>query len=261
MSDELWFRLFPSKFMAGIRGLNANEVKVYISLLCRMYERGGPLKNDAEILSTYCEMRPSSFEVSLARLVRLEKIILTADGMLFNDAAKHEISRRESYSENAKRAGKKSAEKRQLNQHSEATDVQPTPNHIREEEDKDKDTPIVPKGTAQAQLFPEPEKPVKTPKRKAVFPEDWKLDPSLREWARSKGFTDAKIDAMRDACVDFHRGKGNVFLDFNAGFRTWASNELTRNPPSSQQPANGPRFDPQTASILAQLAAKNGRRA
>ena len=48
MSDELWFRFHPSKFMAGIRGLNANEVKVYICVLCRIYERGEAVKNDAE---------------------------------------------------------------------------------------------------------------------------------------------------------------------------------------------------------------------
>lgn len=142
MSDELWFRFHPSKFMAGIRGLNANEVKVYICILCRIYERGGPVKYDAEILATYCEMRPSSFEKSLARLVRLEKLKLTDDGRVSNDLADREISRRASYSENAKRAGKKSAEKRQQNQGQGATDAQPPLNQ--EEQEKSIDTPLSP---------------------------------------------------------------------------------------------------------------------
>lgn len=142
MSDELWFRFHPSKFMAGIRGLNANEVKVYISLLCRMYERGGPIRNDAEILSTYCEMRRSSFEKALARLIRLEKIRVTEDGRIFNDAAEREISQRASKSEFAKRAGKKSAEKRQEKQRQQANDRSTTAEpeeKIREEKKIDGD--------------------------------------------------------------------------------------------------------------------------
>lgn len=131
--DELWFRFGPSKFMAGIRGLNANEVKVYICLLCRMYERGGPLRNDDEILATYCEMRPSSFAKARDRLIRLEKLFLTDDGRIFNATAAREIAWRASKSENSKRAGKISAEKRQQNQWPNATDAQPPLNHIEEE--------------------------------------------------------------------------------------------------------------------------------
>ena len=150
MRSEPWFRFFPSKFMAGIRGLNANEVKVYISLLCRMYEHGGPIRNDHEILSTYCEMRPSSFAKALDRLVRLEKLYVTEDGMLSNGAAEGEISRRESYSENAKRAGEKSAEKRQQKQRPKATSAERTLNHIDKDKDKEKDKKESPAGSSKS---------------------------------------------------------------------------------------------------------------
>ena len=49
MTEEPWFRLRPSKIMAGIRGLNANEVKVYFCLVCRIMEHGSPVENDVEL--------------------------------------------------------------------------------------------------------------------------------------------------------------------------------------------------------------------
>jgi uncharacterized protein YdaU (DUF1376 family) len=133
MSDELWFRFHPSKFMAGIRGLNANEVKAYICILCRIYESNGPVRSDHEILSTYCEMRPSSFAKALDRLVRLEKLILTDDGRLTNLAAEREISHRASKSQNSARAAKISHEKRQQNQCSDPAQAMRPLANIREE--------------------------------------------------------------------------------------------------------------------------------
>lgn len=126
MSEEQWFRMRPSKFMAGCRGLNANEVKVYISLICRIMEHGAPVEDDAEILATYCEVRPSSFAAALDRLIRLKKIIRTEDGRLSNALCDGEIAWRAGYSENQKRAGQKSAEKRQQKQTEAATGVERT---------------------------------------------------------------------------------------------------------------------------------------
>lgn len=236
MSDELWFRFFPSKFMSGIRGLGANEVKVYISLLCRMYERGGPLKNDAEILATYCELRPSSFEPALARLVRLEKIFLTDDGMLFNAAAEQEIARRGAYSENAKRAGKKSAEKRMENQGEQSADAQPTTNQIREEKRRE-DTPISPQGD-QLELIPNQPQPQK-PKRKPPsrpFPNDWAPSEQTVAWAMARGLSRATVDELALACKTNHQSKGNTFVDHEAAFRTWVINapKFERSPQASQ---------------------------
>ncbi len=136
--SERWFRFHPSRFMAGIRGLNANEVKVYISLLCRMYESDGPITADREILSTYCEVRPSSFDKALDRLIRLEKIQITTDGRLINGAAAEEISYRASKSEIAKRAGKISSEKKQENQSASAAPAEHPFNHKEEEKERDK---------------------------------------------------------------------------------------------------------------------------
>jgi len=60
--------------MAGIRGLNANEVKAYFCIVCRIMEHRAPVEEDREILATYCEMRQSSFDKALDRLIRLKKL-------------------------------------------------------------------------------------------------------------------------------------------------------------------------------------------
>lgn len=146
MSEEPWFRLRPSKFMAGIRGLNANEVKAYFCIVCRIMEHRAPVEEDREILATYCEMRQSSFDKALDRLIRLKKLRRTDDGRISNAFCDAEISWLESYSENQKRAGKKSAEKRQGKQRAEPTDVQPTFN----QEDRDREEKIGSGGVAGA---------------------------------------------------------------------------------------------------------------
>lgn len=141
MADRFpYFRFFPERFMAGIRGLNANEVKVYICLLCRIYESGGPIRRNDVVLSTYCEMRPSSFTKAMSRLLALEKF-QERDGLLSNAAADEEISWRASKSQKSARAGKVSAEKRQQTQSASATDVQRTSTNREEEGEREDSSP------------------------------------------------------------------------------------------------------------------------
>jgi uncharacterized protein YdaU (DUF1376 family) len=206
MSDELWFRFFPSKFMAGIRGLNANEVKVYIALLCRMYERGGPIKNDAEILATYCELRPSSFAAALGRLIRLEKIFVTTDGRLYNTTAEQEISRRESYSEIAKRAGKKSAEKRLENQRPEATGVERALNHKEKRREEEEARARARVRGFEAGCWPTLLEIVGYPAGSTV-PEWWSESlayPHVEKWIADYGFTTADVLSIARAARHGH---------------------------------------------------------
>lgn len=162
MSEEPWFRMRPSKFMAGCRGLNANEVKAYISLICRIMEHGSPVEEDHEILATYCEMRPSSFAAALERLIRLKKLVRTTDGHLSNAFCDGEIAWRASYSENQKRAGEKSAAKRKEKQHTFEADVEPTFNQkIEREKEEEKIPPKVPPGRGDGEAPSSPPAPAR----------------------------------------------------------------------------------------------------
>ncbi len=130
-----WFKFYPADFMNGVRGLSAQEVGLYTMLLARIYEENGPVEYHPLRLSTYCGMREKTFVKTLEKLLDLGKITLR-DGMLSNDRAEVEISNRSHDLKNASKAGKASAEKRQQNQQTLATDVQRAINHT----DTDTDT-------------------------------------------------------------------------------------------------------------------------
>ena len=134
-----YFKFYPADFMGGVRGLTAQEVGLYTMLLCRIYEEDGPIEDDAFRLATYCGMRVASFEASLEKLVRLGKID-RADGRLFNDRARREISSRADGLEIAIRAGKASAKKRQQKQGEAPASVERPFNHT--DTDTDTDTEV-----------------------------------------------------------------------------------------------------------------------
>lgn len=221
MADRFpYFRFFPERFMAGIRGLNANEVKVYICLLCRIYESGGPIRRNDVVLSTYCEMRPSSFAKALSRLLALEKF-RERDGLLSNAAADEEISWRASKSQKSARAGKVSAEKRQQTQTDPATDVQRTSTN--REEDKEQD--FSPNGE-------------KARKRASRLPEDWVLPMEWGRWAVEEGWPEAIIRDQSERFRDhWHAASGQTASkrDWFATWRNWM-----RRVPKQEKP-NGKR--------------------
>ena len=131
-----YFRFYPADFIGGVRGMSAQEVGLYVMLLCRMYEESGPVEDHALRLSAYCGMRQPTFEKSLQRLVDLGKIE-RLDGMLSNDRARREISNRANDLEIASKAGKASAEKRLKNQQKSSTTVQRKVNHTDTDTDTD----------------------------------------------------------------------------------------------------------------------------
>jgi uncharacterized protein YdaU (DUF1376 family) len=130
-----YFRLYPADFMGGVRGMSAQEIGVYMMLLCRMYEENGPIEYHVLRLSTYCGMRQKTFEAVAEKLIALGKITLE-NGMMFNDRAEREISSRANDLENNIKAGKASAKKRQQKQRKISTPVQRPFNHT----DTDTDT-------------------------------------------------------------------------------------------------------------------------
>lgn len=133
-----WFKFYPADFMAGVRGLSAQEVGLYTMLLARIYEENAPIQYHPLRLAAYCGMREKTFAKTLEKLVALGKITLH-EGMLSNRRAEAEISHRANDLENASKAGKASAKKRQQNQAKTATAVQQAFNHTDTDTDTDTD--------------------------------------------------------------------------------------------------------------------------
>ncbi len=52
MSDRLpWFRCFPSALLGALAGLTADEGFVYVTVLLRIYETGGPVSETGRTLA------------------------------------------------------------------------------------------------------------------------------------------------------------------------------------------------------------------
>lgn len=95
---------YPSDWLAGTRGMSAEETGVYITLVSRIYEMAGPIERDDDRLSRLCGCKTKSrFVKALEYLISEGKIIETTDG-LTNDRAEKEIKNATEKSDKAKAA-------------------------------------------------------------------------------------------------------------------------------------------------------------
>lgn len=82
MTDKaVHIALYPSDWLAGTRGLTPAETGVYITLVCMMYERQGPLAFDQARLARMCNCPAGTFKKILAVLMDEGKLIETPDGL------------------------------------------------------------------------------------------------------------------------------------------------------------------------------------
>lgn len=221
-----YFRFYPTDFMRGVRGMTPQEVGAYTMLLCVMYENDGPVEYNADRLAAQCGMRLATFSKVIDRLMVLRKIILT-DGMISNERADLEISKRENDLKNNSKAGKASAEKRQQKQGAASTGVQQSFNHT------DTDTDTVKREAKASQQKP----------RASRLSPDWFLPKEWGEWAVSEGCSVDLIRSEADKFRDYWTAKAGASaakLDWLATWRNWIRAAMERAPSSKQ---NGKRND------------------
>ena len=231
MSDKHipYFNFYPSDFMGGTRGLSAQQVGVYMMLLCKIYEDNGPVKFDSYKLSTYCGMRENTFIKIFDQLVRLDKL-QHENGAIFNDRAQTEISSRANTLKNNSKAGKVSAQKRQQKQRSNPTGVQRAFNHTDSDTDTNTDKEVIDTTVSisdtQTELIPsEPAKPkAKRKKPRTPLPEDFQMPEDWKPMAIAKGIPDYAIAEQFEKFKDNHIGRGNVMADWKRAWGTWTGN-------------------------------------
>ena len=229
MSDKHipYFNFYPSDFMGGTRGLSAQQVGVYMMLLCKIYEDNGPVEFDSYKLSTYCGMRENTFIKIFDQLVRLDKL-QHENGAVFNERAQTEISSRANTLKNNSKAGKVSAQKRQQKQQSNPTGVQRVFNHTDSDSDSDTDTDTVKKDiyTDQQELIPsEPAKPkAKRAAPKIPFPVDWVLPDDWRADAIERGMRPEVVDLEAKDFQSYHIEGGEKRPGWRRSWTTWVKN-------------------------------------
>lgn len=63
-------------------------------------------------------------------------------------------------------------------------------------------------------------------KRSTTVPSE--VSDSARQWALGKGLTEQQIGIEADKFLDYHAAKGSTYKDWNAAFRNWINNGISR---------------------------------
>lgn len=217
---------YPSDWLAGTRGMSAEETGVYITLIARMYEMAGPIVRDDKRLSRLCGCKSKTSFVRVLEYLIEEGKIVHSNGGLFNERVKKEIQK----------VTKKSSLSRQAAES--RWSRKPNKNKV---------------GTMQTHSSgicqPEPESEVKkegtnVPSKKkgnrgTRLSPDWTLSRKNYDDAKSKGLSDDEIRHEQSQFRDYwisKTGAGATKLDWDATWRSWCGNAVSRRP---NRPHNG----------------------
>lgn len=126
MSERLpWFKCNPSKLLGAMAGLTADENLVYITILLRIYDTGGPIADDAKRLARRCGMTEKRVREALEGLSEAGKISI--EGCIIDSETTHEtLQEMEQVKKSAKNAGLVSAErKKEKNKQNQSENLTP----------------------------------------------------------------------------------------------------------------------------------------
>jgi uncharacterized protein YdaU (DUF1376 family) len=84
---------YPSDWLAGTRGMTAEEMGVYITLIARMYEMAGPIERDDERLYRICGCKSKKAFQKVASYLVYEGKVQEENGQLFNERVQKEIKK------------------------------------------------------------------------------------------------------------------------------------------------------------------------
>lgn len=246
MGDLPHMPLFVDDFEAATAHLNLEEDGAYNRLLRLCWRTaGGSVPDDDAWIQRRMRVDPETYQRLVLPII--DEFFTRARGRVFQkrqreifDSVSNSVHLRK---EAGKKGGLAKAQKTKETASSNAT-ILPEANGKQSDSNAlasrtitrtKEETPLTPPdGAVQATLFgdqdqaetpPVPQPDPKPAKRKTVFPSDWRPAEPLRDWARQRGHTDAKISALADACVNHHVAKGTLFQDLNAAFRTWVIND------------------------------------
>lgn len=213
---------YPSDWLAGTRGLSAEETGVYITLIARMYEMAGPIERDDERLFRLCGCRSkAAFQKCLEYLIAEGKITVV-EGGIFNDRVGKEIQKSTEKSSSA-RASAQARWKKKPNKINDSQDANADETHMRTQcypyidTEKEKEIPI---GISK-----------KKASRGSRLPSDWRLPKAWGEWAVGQGMTEFEVRREADKFRDYWIAQGGakgVKLDWQATWRNWTRSALDR---------------------------------
>jgi uncharacterized protein YdaU (DUF1376 family) len=111
MSAHPWYKRYPMDFIHGTMGLTLEEKGAYSLCLDLMYERDGPIPDDARWIAGVCGCSLRKWKTIRARLIAIGKLA-AADGQLTNGRTDKELESRANISRARAKSGAKGGERR-----------------------------------------------------------------------------------------------------------------------------------------------------
>lgn len=120
-----WFKCFPSKLLGALAGMQPDEGYLYVCILMRIYETGGPVADNYRILARRTGLTERRVSTALQSLVGMSKISVGPDGYIDSESTHENLAEQNELKNAARKAGKASADKR-LNNVEQNQQVDPT---------------------------------------------------------------------------------------------------------------------------------------
>lgn len=106
MKGRPWYKRYPADILHGTMALTVAEKGAYNVVLDLMYDRGGPILDDAKWLARQCGCSMQLWRTLRTGLIDHGKLVVTEDGRLTNERATREIARNEAEAESLREAGR-----------------------------------------------------------------------------------------------------------------------------------------------------------
>jgi uncharacterized protein YdaU (DUF1376 family) len=103
VAESPWIKFYTSDFLTGVADLQAEEIGIYTVLLALIWDKGGPIADDAAWLARRAGTSTRKFNQVRIRLIELGKLE-ARNGLLANRRALDEVTKRDGKSAQARNA-------------------------------------------------------------------------------------------------------------------------------------------------------------
>lgn len=234
MSERPWYKRYGADFVHGSLGLSLEEKGAYSLCLDLIYDRGGPIPDDARWLAGVCGISVRKWNTIRQALLDAQKLHLV-DGGLHNKRAIIELEKSlktsRKHAENGAKGGNKRAENaRQSNENNDLDQARLNHRAHKPEARDQRKKDDANASSKESGLFDNPDPPPKPkPTTKGTrLPKDWYPSQALIDYAKLQGITDERLPRVIEDFRDYWHaqpGQRGVKLDWDATFRSWCRRE------------------------------------
>jgi len=244
MSGRPWYKRYGAAFVHGSLGLTLEEKGAYSLCLDLIYDRGGPIPDDARWLAGVCGVSLRKWAALRASLISAGKID-AVDGHLTNRRAEREIESAAKtsriLSENGSKGGAKRAENASASNKTNEIDEAELKHRaqVQRLEVREEDTSSLRSDVGAAE--PPATKAMKSGSKRRCQVDASGYQPEIAA-ALEIGLSQAEAEIEVPRFLDHHRAKGSLMLKWDAAWRGWCRNAVQwrRPAPPGQQRAPPP---------------------